>query len=186
MIRIFVGVSIPRQFEGPILALQERLRELGIEARYPKPDSLHLTLKFLGDVDEAVLPKIGNQLEEVARLGQPFSARLAGFGVFPHLSDPRVVWLGIESGEPLFELQQQIELELEGLGFSREKRPFRPHLTLARIKSRRRMAGLIHLLEIESEKIELGEFQVVEFSIFRSVLRPQGALYTRLMSFVLG
>jgi 2'-5' RNA ligase len=162
------------------------MSDLGIDARYPRPEALHLTLKFLGDIEESQVPLIGEVLEGVAQRSRQFNLSIEGLGVFPHLSNPSVVWTGIQCEGPfLLQLQQSMDAGLLGLGFPKEGRAFRPHLTLARVRSRRKIALLMDFVERSGAQVDLGSFVAAEFHLFRSILRPEGAQYHRLQSFEL-
>ena len=184
MIRSFVAIAVPDRVRSGLGELMRRMGDLGIDARFPRPEAMHLTLKFLGDIEEAQVPLIGEALEEVAQRVQPFILSIEGLGAFPHLSNPSVVWTGIHCQGPfLSELQRSVEAELLGLGFPKEGRSFRPHLTLARVRSRRKIALLMDFVERCGSQVDLGSFVATEFHLFRSILRPEGAQYHCLRSF---
>ena len=138
---------------------------------------MHLTLKFLGDTDEDMLEEIGEALESAAIHFQPFEIRLGSPGVFGG-RNPRVLWLGLEAPQTLFDLVEAVEEAMFGLRFAREKRKFHPHLTLGRVKEQTgvgEMADFFRSLRLESEI-----FTVDEIVLFRSDLQPSGAVYTPL------
>lgn len=182
MIRAFVAIEIPTSLRESLERTMRRLQRLDLDARFSRPESLHLTLKFLGDIREDQVDAIGIALAEAARVRDPFPISVAGLGAFPQLADPRVVWVGIDGGSPLEELQRAVETGLSDLGFAADTRSFQPHLTLARVKSRHNIAALIHHLESERLGEPLGDFVAREVHLYRSVLRPDGARYTKLVS----
>jgi 2'-5' RNA ligase len=182
VIRAFVAVSIPSTILERIEETSSRLRELGLGARFSKIQSIHLTLKFLGEIEEGLVGRIGQALEESVRSTALFSLDVRGVGVFPNCRRPRVIWVGIEKEPELVKLQQRVEKGLQGLGFESEKRPFRPHLTLARLKSSRNVAELRQFLALEGEGLRLGTFEVNSIHLYQSILRPSGAEYRRLSS----
>ena len=182
MIRCFVAIPLPDDVLAQIGEVSRQIKKLGIDARFPRPESIHLTLKFLGDVQESAVPGILETMREEVCEYEPFNVRVRKAGAFPHLADPRVVWLGVESGEELRKMQSGVESGLAGLGFKKDKRRFSPHLTLARVKSRHMIANLMHYLESRGPEIELGSFPVRNVILFRSELRPSGAVYSHLGS----
>ena len=182
MIRCFVAIPLPGDVLAQIGEVSHQLKKLSIDARFPRPESIHLTLKFLGDVQESAVPDILETMKEKVCKYESFEVSVRNAGAFPHLANPRVVWLGVEPEEELEKLQSSVESGLVELGFEKEKRRFSPHLTLARVKSRHMIANLMHYLELHGSKIDLGSFLVRTVVLYRSELRPSGAVYSRLGS----
>lgn len=183
MIRAFIALPLPEGARSPLDAALTRLKALQLDARLASVDSTHLTLKFLGDIEERQVDEVSTALGKVAARHPEFDYRLAGFGAFPHAANPRIVWIGIDGGNSLIRLHADIENSVAELGFKPEKRAFQPHLTLARLKSRRNVAHLFATLE---EPIDLGTFTASSVHLYRSILRPEGALYQKLSSCELG
>jgi 2'-5' RNA ligase len=153
--------------------------------KWVRPESMHLTLKFLGDVDPARVPEIEAALAAAAGAAPPFSLNARGIGVFPGMRKPRVLWMGLEGQlDRLAALQAAVESELARVGFPAEERPFKAHLTLARIKAPLRIP-LSEALLSEAGEGESGPFPVERICLFRSELRPAGAVYTRLAEGIL-
>ncbi|GMR04302.1 MAG: RNA 2',3'-cyclic phosphodiesterase [Thermodesulfobacteriota bacterium] len=146
------------------------------------PSNIHLTLKFLGEVDETRIDQIGEALEKAASGIRPFSLSTGKLGGFPNIANPRVLWLGLEGGEEAVELQKKIDETLAGLGFEKEKRAFHPHLTLARIRNPADGRALGALAIKLRHDINI-EFTVDSFILFRSKLTPSGAEYSELRRF---
>jgi 2'-5' RNA ligase len=145
-----------------------------------RPESIHLTLKFLGEIKEEEIEPIGARLRSVAAGTPPFHLSVKKLGVFPNEKFPRVLWIGIEQGrEAVLTLQQKVEEGLVQLGFPPENRPFHPHLTLARIKSLRGTRELMDVVK-SHENSEAGECPVDRVILFKSDLKPTGAVYTRM------
>jgi 2'-5' RNA ligase len=184
--RSFVAVEIPQEIRRGLASLQGELGECGSVVQWVRPEAIHLTLKFLGEIDPARVEAIRHAAGRVVGRHPPFPLRVAGMGCFPGFDRPRVVWVGLTGDEGRLQaLQGEMESCLEGLGFPRETRPFRPHLTLGRVRSPRgrdrllaRIQGLMGL--------ELGRFDVTTVTQFRSELRPSGARYTPLWEARLG
>jgi 2'-5' RNA ligase len=141
---------------------------------------MHLTLKFLGDVDKGVIDLIRSAMEESAKGFSPFVLQAKGIGVFPDIKRPRVVWVGV-SGDVgvLSSLQSRLETYLDAQGFPKETRHFKGHLTVGRAKGRLDQDKLRKALE-KLDAFETESFPVDSVILFQSTLRPQGAIYTRL------
>ncbi len=196
-IRAFAAVAPGNAALAEICKLLDEIARLrSRDVRAVNPENIHLTLKFLGnDVDAALVPNIAAALDDAASASEPFTLTLGRVGVFRQRGDPRVIWLGLIGDlDRLRKLQSDIENTLEAIGLPRETRPFRPHFTLARIRSRRSsdrtdisdradadmIDRLLSLPNIETP------IEVDAVSLIRSTLRPTGALYTELHSSIIG
>ncbi|HXK61911.1 MAG TPA: RNA 2',3'-cyclic phosphodiesterase [Acidobacteriota bacterium] len=186
MIRSFIAVDLPQEVRARLHEYGRELKELGLKGSFTRPDSFHLTLKFLGNIAEQQVEEIGSALEHAVRGAKPFQVDVRRLGVFPGPSNPRVVWMGLERSEALESLQQRIEEAAEALGFGREGRPFRPHLTLVRLKSKDNLKALGEYLRKAGPEASAGTVLVNEVVLFRSDLRPDGARYSRLRTVPLG
>ncbi len=156
--------------------LQGSLRPLGAEVRWVAISSIHLTLKFLGEVDPAIIAYLSESLRKASISEQSFTLRLHGLGCFPNQRNPRVIWCGIDGDtDQLILLQQNIEKSCTALGFPPEDRPFHPHLTLGRIRGKRNLQGLLDHIKIGSDLER--SFKIDYYHIYRSTLKPQGATY---------
>lgn len=179
-IRAFIAIGLPDPVLHGIGNVQAGLKQSGVKIKWVRPESVHLTLKFLGDIPVSQVGQIGDALDRAAKGVSPFSLYAKGVGIFPDLKRPRVVWTGIAGDvEVLRSLQAGVEAALEPVGFAREKRPFRAHLTVGRIKDRIDKQALRAALTGQ-EGFETDPFQVTSVVLYQSTLRPQGALYTRL------
>ncbi len=184
MIRAFLAIDPPEEILQEIGRIQERLqRMIRGEVRWVRPEAIHLTLKFFGDIPEGAIADIAAVVEKAAAAAAPLALSIGGAGVFPDQRRPRVLWLGMDGDVPrLLSLQKKVEEGLGIVGFPAEERPFRPHLTLARIKSSRGLTGLERALE-KGEGYTAGEFTASGIGLIRSELTPRGAVYTRLKWF---
>jgi len=182
MIRAFAAISIPESILDGIEQTTARLRKLGLDAKYTKRSAIHLTLKFIGNIEEVLVEDISDALERSTRPGMRFSLVVKGVGVFPDFRKPRIIWAGIEAQPLLTDLQRRVDSNLALLGFEPEKRVFSPHLTLARLKAARNVADLRRFVEEEGEDLSFGCFQVDEIHLYQSLLRPEGAEYRRLIT----
>jgi len=180
MIRSFIAIDFPEETRKALKDVQERLKQSGAGVRWVKPGSIHLTLKFLGNIHPAQVEDIALAVAQEIRDQPPITLGAAGLGAFPSLRKPRVIWIGMEGEvQRLTRIQARVENALEPLGFVREKRPFRPHLTIGRVKDRRRLQALIDAMA-ELKIPEFDSFDVTEIILYKSDLRPTGAIYTKL------
>ena len=177
-IRAFISIEIPQEIKEKISLIQEQLKSVETPVSWVRLDSIHLTLKFLGNIMEEQIPDIKKCIEIVANGIPPFSVNIKGGGVFPNLNYPRVIWLGLEDRtDSLFKLQKGFDSCLEKIGFEPEERGFKPHLTLGRVKSLKGKNQLIRTIHIYKD-IEVGEINVDKIKLMRSQLNPAGAIYT--------
>ncbi len=189
-LRTFVAIELPQAVRSSLTQLQDDIKQ-----RKPAPvkwvdtEGIHLTLKFLGNIDAGQVPALTNAISEAIRGIAPFRLKLGAPGVFPHVRAPRVIWVGL-GGETssLFTLQENLEGVLIPLGFTPEDRRFSPHLTLGRVRdtatpSERRCLGeAVSWMEAEISS----DFEVSTISLMRSRLTREGALYNCLASATLG
>lgn len=184
--RLFVALPLSSGVRERLAELQERLQR-GLPpgtVRWVDPSGAHLTLIFLGQVDEGALPPLGEALETCARSAPPHVLRFQGLGCFPRPQRPRVLWVGVVGDtRALALLQAGLEAATVSLGFRREERAFHPHLTFGRV--RRPDPALCGLL-LSPPAAELGEMEVREVHLMQSWLSPRGARYTSLGRFPLG
>jgi RNA 2',3'-cyclic 3'-phosphodiesterase len=185
-LRTFVALPVPDAVAGFLKQVQDRLRASVANIRWVSTANVHLTLKFLGDIEPAMVPMIVSQLDAAARSMPPFSLIAKGAGVFPNLRQARVLWVGLNGDlKQLDVLQQDLETRLATLGFKCERRPFRAHLTIGRTRRRPDSKTLGVLLEpLKAEASE--PFGVHEIRFYQSVLKPAGAEYTLLHTASLG
>lgn len=178
--RTFIAIEIPEETKKAIAELQARLKDSGAEASWTRPEGIHLTLKFLGEVPKERIGEVRNALVQAAEGRSRFRLTVAGTGVFPNEKDPRVVWVGV-SGEldKLMGLQIRVEEHMVRLGFQQEDRRFTPHLTLGRIKKLSSRGSWVHALE-GVRGIALPGFEVAGLSLMKSELGRAGSVYTEI------
>ena len=185
-LRSFIAVPLAPALQDAVEEWQREFRATGADVRWVSGRQVHFTLKFLGEVAVATLAEVQQVCAAQARGTSPFELTLQGTGVFPHPRRPRVVWIGVAAGAPqLQELAAKQEAELVGLGFEREKKPYRAHLTLGRCRSQRGTPALLEALADRHDTV-LGRMAVDHFTLMRSELTPHGAVYTVLDRFELG
>lgn len=188
--RAFVAIDVEEPLRRAISAEVDRISShvRPSSVRWVLSENIHLTLKFLGNIDQALRQQVEEMLADLAKRMPGFRISVSDFGVFPHPRRPRVLWVGVKDIEAgLGRLQGAVESTLVALGFESENRTFHPHLTLGRVSNRVAGSQLKDLSEaVESMEIgELGGMHVAEFSLYRSDLQPDGVVYTRLRAFPL-
>ncbi|MFQ5843649.1 MAG: RNA 2',3'-cyclic phosphodiesterase [Planctomycetota bacterium] len=180
--RLFVAAELPREVRERLVAIRRELEDIPLRVRWVREEGLHLTLKFLGEVAADRLGEIESALPPAGRSTAPFRLEAKGVGAFPEAGTPRVIWVGLRGGvEAAGRLAAALEDALEPLGFARESRSFRPHLTIGRVKGSRPGDWRAGLLRVSGAGA--GEFEVKEFILFRSRLGPGGASYEALARF---
>jgi len=179
-IRAFIAIPIPGEVKAQALDIQTQFRKAGLRLRWVKPHGMHLTLKFLGDIDRAQVAAIETALQTAAGTSPPLKLAAQGIGVFPAPKKARVLWIGVAGDtSALHAIHGRLENALEPLGFKPEKRRFSAHLTLARAKGRLDPIQLVGGMETIG-RFEPVWFEAREVALFRSDLKPDGAVYTKL------
>ena len=185
-IRSFIAVEVPQHLRAKLEEVQRELKRADADVRWVRPESIHLTLKFLGSISGEELEKLAGVIAPIIPLWAPFEVRLHGLGCFPSSRSPRIVWVGIEQGSAeASSLQKAVENQAAGVGFPPETRPFKPHLTLGRIRSSKGKDSLAQAVENRRD-VAIGSFWVNEVYLFKSELKPSGAIYTKLRTFPMG
>jgi len=179
--RLFAALEIPSTVRENLAALLESLRAVSPQTRWVRPQNLHVTLKFMGEVPETKLAVTCSALAGV-RSDQPVTLDFRGLGLFPNEKHPRVFWAGIDASPNLKTLAADLERAMEKLGIPREQRPFSPHLTLARFEPPGLPEKLRSAIQ-ENAAREFGSFRTNQCHLIESKLKPSGAEYTTLESF---
>lgn len=188
-IRSFISIDTPPAFKIQIEEILTELDAIHLPVRWEKPYRLHLTLKFLGDIDSGMLEKVKFALDEIALKHRPFWIRYSGFGFFPNSRNPRIIWVGCTPlSADLHHLYSDIEDSCNKLGFEKEKREFHPHITIGRVKQhsgkdRRAVADLTN--RIENSTFDTIEDEAHSILLMKSDLRPGGSEYSILKQFSL-
>lgn len=182
-IRSFIAIEIDEQNKQKISSLIAQLKKSDTHIKWITENQMHLTLKFLGNINETDVEKISNSLKFVAKTFSAFTIQFSRIGAFPNIDRPRVIWLGIDKGSgDLKLLNAKIENELEKLGFKKEKREYTAHLTLGRVKSLKNIQNLTKLINEIKPNLE-DELKINKLILFQSTLTPKGALYTPLSQY---
>lgn len=177
--RAFISADLPSipALEG----LARDLHEAGRDLKVVSAEHLHLTLKFLGDTDERLVPELVSAMREAAAGVAPFTVRVRGTGAFPNLQRPSVLWVGLEGGEPLARMAASLDADTGALGFERERRAWSPHVTLARVRGPRGLDRAADILRAHADEL-FAEIRIEEIRLKKSVLRPQGPEYSTVES----
>lgn len=190
--RLFVGIELSAAMKDAAFAASEHLQSalkrarLHVDARWVAASNLHITLWFIGEVDDARAARIGEVMKAPFEVA-PFTLRVAGLGAFPPSGPPRVFWLGATAGaDPLGELHRQVESRLTPLGFEPERRAYSAHLTIARVKDVPRGASPQIRRLLADIPADAGATEITAATLFRSRLSPKGSTYEPLMRIPLG
>jgi len=176
-LRSFICIEIPESIKERIGRLQDALRAIDAQVSWTKPSNIHLTLKFLGNVEASRIARVSQSLERAANGMNSFEIDVSGAGCFPSARNPRVLWIGFSYvPEPLRQLYSNIEAELARQGFEQEKRKFSPHLTIGRVREPHNSAQLAEALIAGGFESEV--FRATKVILMRSDLKPTGAVYT--------
>jgi RNA 2',3'-cyclic 3'-phosphodiesterase len=180
-VRVFVALDIPDTVRNSLAELGARLKNTCRAARWVRVEGVHVTLKFIGEVPPEQVDRIRMALADIRGTG-PADVRFAGLGFFPDARRPRVLWVGVESDAALRDLVASIGAKLASLGIPHETRDFHPHITLARFNSQEGLESLSTAVA-EFRQTEFGHATTGKFHLYRSVLKPSGAEYTRLETY---
>lgn len=182
-IRLFIAIELSQLIHDELSALLSDLKKFGWKsAKWVRPESIHLTLKFLGDTDPSKVESLKSILAEVCNHARPFTILVKGTGVFPSRDHPRVLWTGVTPSDELGRLHNVVEDAMSRLGYKKEERLFSPHLTLARIPSIGEETAMETTLErlFEFKNHEFGSVIVRRITLFQSTLASGGSIYTPL------
>lgn len=178
--RLFVAIDVPEETRRALRDLIGEFEPICHGARWVNAEGLHVTLKFIGHVDDALVPQIQEPLSSILR-ARPISIAFREFGFFPNERHPRVFFVGIQADKELAPLAKEVEARLAPLEIAKNERTFRPHLTLARFKTNKGLAELRKkIASLPSQ--DFGGSAVSEFHLYQSVLKSSGAVYTKLLT----
>jgi 2'-5' RNA ligase len=189
VIRAFIAIDLPPEVLQCLDDVSQQLREklIGAPVRWVPVENIHLTLKFLGDVSESNIDMLTDFLQSIVSNGKQFEISVGGLGAYPKPHRPRVIWVGVEAPPDLMITQRSVESEISRLGYARERRPFNPHLTLGRVSRHSTNQDVRNIADvIKTHNVGyLGSARITAFHIYRSDLKPSGAVYTKLFSAML-
>lgn len=173
--RAFIGIEVTDEVRAALTDAQKKLARCPAKVKWVRPANMHLTLKFLGDVDEPTVARVKAAMADAAG-GGPFAFAVRGLGTFPPRGAPRVVWAGVSGGaDAATKLQARLEDALRPMGFEKE-RSFVPHLTIGRVKDPKGARELTAMVECDAGT-KFGLCTAAEMVLFESTLTPQGAIY---------
>ncbi len=175
MFRGFIAVEVAssrklEEFSRTVKATDAPLKMINLEI-------IHVTLKFLGDTDEKIIPEIESVMKDAASGISPFTVKIKGTGAFPNLNRLSVIWAGMEGAESLGQIAEKLNKGLEPLGFKPERKKFSPHVTVARVKGGRNKDKLVEAIQNYQDE-EFAEVEVNRIILKKSVLTPQGPIYS--------
>ncbi|MFN0159506.1 MAG: RNA 2',3'-cyclic phosphodiesterase [Bacteroidota bacterium] len=184
-LRLFIAIDTPSPIKTQISAIQSRLRHAGTDVKWESVDKFHITLKFLGNTTDHLLPACVTCTREIAERFPPLSVAYRNIGCFPDEREPKIVWAGVDDPSGNLErLHKAIDQAFQQLGFESEQRAFYPHVTIGRVKSQHNIRGLITTME--SVTLESQPVQITEVALMKSELHSSGSVYTALQAFQLG
>jgi len=183
LIRAFIAIELPDFIKKALKDTQKTMLANGIKAKYISPENMHLTLKFMGNIDYDLLPEIRDILTKSAQYVKPIKLSLKGIGAFPNSRSPKIIWAGIiGETQKLATLNTKLEQGLLNIGIPEEKREFHGHLTLARIKKNRLSAQKFERVIQQTGQFESVKFTADRLILFQSRLMPKGPIYIELFS----
>ena len=181
--RAFIAIELPEGIKNTLSRLQDKLKQCGADVKWVEPNNIHLTLKFLGEIEEAKLEKINQIIQETAKNKPKYSITLSGLGVFPDVNHPKIIWVGIEDKNSETKLiAEELEEKLQTLNIPKEERRFLGHITIGRVKSwmnKDKLTEKLSALRIEFAKEE-NCFIAEKITLFKSSLKPNGPVYEAL------
>ena len=181
MIRTFIAIELPVEVKQAARQIQNRLRESIEGIRWVKHENIHLSVKFLGNVEENRINDIAAAVKNAVKDISVMILKTGHLGIFPNEKRPRILWLGIEGDVREFiRMSKNCESELAKLGYEKDAREIKPHITVGRIRSSKKQKGLVTILK--DIPIESIEFRADALKLMRSELNPNGAVYTNLRS----
>jgi len=191
-LRLFLALDLPPDINSEVERITARLQDLIRGVRWVKSDGVHLTLKFLGNVNECDIVRIDSALRPLCNREAPFNLTPDQLGFFPPSRRPRVIWLGVKGDlKRLSELHAMLEKSCSSLGFEADKRLFSPHVTLGRVRHPQEMGSLEEVKKRFADinkniKIkDFGHFQINNLFLYSSELKRDGAVHTKLRAFPL-
>ena len=180
--RTFIALELPQEIKEFLSQLQEELKAAGADVKWVEPKNIHLTLKFLGEIDEKKIDKIIEIVQETVKEKDKFQIRISSLGAFPKIDSPRVIWVGVDTGDKEVKaITKDLEEKIAKIGIPKEDRPFSSHITIGRTRSSLNRQQLVQDLK---NKADLGgqnlDFYVTKITLFKSTLTPKGPIYEAL------
>ena len=184
IMRAFIAIEISEEIKDTLGQIESHLKYAGADVKWVKPEIAHLTLKFLGEIDEKKAGEVRAALDGVARSMRQFEVTLKDIGAFPKIEHPRVIWVGLDKGAgQALALASAVDEALVKTGFAKEERPFSPHITIGRVRSPLNKDKLKEKMASASSAFQLSSVpahKVGSVVLFQSTLTPQGPIYTKI------
>ena len=185
-IRSFLAFELPEDIKTIVTRVSGEIRKSSLDVRWVRPEFIHLTVVFMGDVQSEQIPSMGKSLDAVCANHGSFSISLKPMGCFPNSRNPRVIWLGIDGDlERMSRFRDDLQVALSPFGIKEEVRAFRPHLTLGRFKKPAKRQTELEQMLVKYRELSSPARTLDELVLFRSDLKPGGAVYTRMLSWCL-
>ena len=186
VIRAFIAVEINDAIREGLTVIQDELNAAGGHVSWVKPQNIHCTLVFLGDIFQPEVAAVANTLSDAATGCKPFEIEISGLGFFGSPRSPRIIWAGMAGAvTPLVKLQNALVTAVLAAGLKPDLKPFNPHLTIGRVRSKRNAAALLHALEKNRDKA-FGVMAVSQLVLMESRLASTGPVYSSLCAAALG
>ena len=182
-IRSFLAIELDEELVPKILDVQKEFKKTNANIKYVPSQNMHFTLKFFGNIDLDMVDDISSVVEKVIKNYSSFDLNIKNCGCFPNKKVIKVLWLGLEEGSPIKDLQKDLDKEFRKLGFKKEKN-FISHLTIGRVKSPKNKKEIREAIE-KLEDIEIGQMSVSKICLKKSTLTPQGPIYEDIKVFEL-
>ncbi len=177
--RAFIAIDLPKEIKDYLSLLEAKLKQSEADVKWVAPINIHLTLKFLGDIDEKKISQIIQILEEISLKQTQFILELSSIGAFPNIKSPRIIWIGVTTGNSeVKQIVANLETRIEKIGIAKENKPFTSHVTIGRVKSNLNREKLTQSLTIiTTESNNESQFVVKKLILFKSTLTPKGPIY---------
>lgn len=185
VLRCFIAVELPDKIRRAIVERIDVLKESGADVKWVSVENIHITLQFLGETEEALIPMIKEALNKIVASYTPFYIKIAHVGCFPDGKRPRIIWVGVENAQILNNLHADITSEMVRFGYRKEERDFTPHITVGRVKSQRNMGEMLRRVT-EMKATCFSDFEVCYLTLMKSALKPSGAVYYSLAEIPFG
>lgn len=178
--RTFIAIELSKEIQDSLSFLQDKLKDARADVKWVSPENIHLTLKFLGEIDDKKLDKIIQIAEDITKDKKTFYLRLSSIGAFPNINFPRVIWVGVDKGDAeTKEIVEVLEEKIAKIGIPPESRAFSSHITIGRVRSSLNRKELIKSLDYLQSNFgqENLELRVTKITVFKSTLTPKGPIY---------
>ena len=177
--RTFIAIELPGEIKNSLSHLQEQLKNAGADVKWVEPNNIHLTLKFLGEIDDKKLEGITKIIFDIAKEKNKFQIHISSLGAFPKIDFPRVIWVGVDIGDKeTKQVAEELEEKTAKIGIPKEDRPFSSHITIGRTRSSLNRERLVQDLKNKAELSGVRlEFYVTKITLFKSTLTPHGPIY---------